>query len=52
MAGEERYGGGRIVVSDFDPEWAVMFEQEKTSSSSATLAPNASIVASRRAPPS
>ncbi len=29
MARKERYGGGRIVVCDFDPAWAAMFEQEQ-----------------------
>jgi len=25
----ERYGGGSIVVSDYDPAWSVMFEHER-----------------------
>jgi GrpB-like predicted nucleotidyltransferase (UPF0157 family) len=25
----ERYGGGRIVVRDYDPTWPAMFEQER-----------------------
>ena len=25
----ERYGGGSIVVSDYDPAWSVMFEDER-----------------------
>lgn len=25
----ERYGGGRIVVVDHDPEWSGMFEREQ-----------------------
>lgn len=25
----ERYGGGSIVISDYDPAWSVMFEQER-----------------------
>ncbi len=29
MAGAERYGDGKIVVCDFDPAWAGMFEQEQ-----------------------
>src|SRR6266478_6595786 len=27
----ERYGGGSIVVSDYDPAWPATFEQERTS---------------------
>jgi GrpB-like predicted nucleotidyltransferase (UPF0157 family) len=27
----ERYGGGSIVVSDYDPAWPAMFEHERTS---------------------
>jgi GrpB-like predicted nucleotidyltransferase (UPF0157 family) len=27
----ERYGGGSIVVSDYDPAWPAMFAQERTS---------------------
>jgi GrpB-like predicted nucleotidyltransferase (UPF0157 family) len=27
----ERYGGGSIVVSDYDPVWSAMFEQERSS---------------------
>src|SRR5437016_2759648 len=27
----ERYGGGPIVVSDYDPAWSAMFEQERGS---------------------
>ena len=27
----ERYGGGSIVVSDYDPAWSAMFEHERTS---------------------
>ena len=27
----ERYGGGSIVVSDYDPAWSAMFEQERRS---------------------
>src|SRR5258708_30329246 len=27
----ERYGGGSIVVSDYDPAWPTTFEQECTS---------------------
>jgi GrpB-like predicted nucleotidyltransferase (UPF0157 family) len=27
----ERYGGGSIVVSDYDPAWLAMFEQERRS---------------------
>jgi GrpB-like predicted nucleotidyltransferase (UPF0157 family) len=30
MAGMERYGAGRIVVCDYDPVWAAMFDQERT----------------------
>lgn len=26
----ERYGGGPIVVADYDPAWPAMFEQERT----------------------
>jgi len=26
----ERYGGGSIVVSDYDPAWPAMFEHECT----------------------
>jgi GrpB-like predicted nucleotidyltransferase (UPF0157 family) len=26
---KERYGGGRIVVCDYDPEWPAMFERER-----------------------
>lgn len=29
MAGMERYGAGPIVVCDYDPVWAAMFEQER-----------------------
>lgn len=25
----ERYGGGRIVIHDYDPGWSVLFEQEQ-----------------------
>ena len=27
----ERYGGGSIVVSDYNPAWSAIFEQERTS---------------------
>jgi len=27
----QRYGGGSIVVSDYDPAWPAIFEQERTS---------------------
>jgi hypothetical protein len=27
----ERYGGGSIVVSDYNPAWSATFEQERTS---------------------
>lgn len=27
----ERYGGGSIVVSDYNPSWPATFEQERTS---------------------
>ena len=27
----ERYGGGSIVISDYNPAWSVIFEQERTS---------------------
>ena len=27
----EKYGAGSIVVSDYDPNWPVLFEQERTS---------------------
>lgn len=27
----ERYGGGSIVVSDYNPAWPATFEQERTS---------------------
>jgi GrpB-like predicted nucleotidyltransferase (UPF0157 family) len=30
MAGMERYGARRIVVCDYDPGWAAMFEHERT----------------------
>ncbi len=30
MAGLERYGAGSIVVSDYDPAWPVMYQQEST----------------------
>ena len=26
----ERYGGGRIVIHDHDPDWAIRFEHERT----------------------
>ena len=26
----ERYGGGLIVVTDYNPAWPAMFEQERT----------------------
>ena len=29
-SGSERYGGGKIVVSDYDPAWPWMFEEERT----------------------
>jgi GrpB-like predicted nucleotidyltransferase (UPF0157 family) len=29
MASAERYGGGKIVICDFDPEWPALFEQER-----------------------
>lgn len=29
MAGTERYGGGPIVVCDYDPAWPAMFERER-----------------------
>jgi hypothetical protein len=27
----ERYGGGSIVISDYNPAWSAIFEQERTS---------------------
>jgi GrpB-like predicted nucleotidyltransferase (UPF0157 family) len=30
MVGTERYGGGSIVIYDYDPTWPAMFEQERT----------------------
>jgi len=30
MASVERYGGGRVVVCDYDPAWPALFEQERT----------------------
>jgi len=30
MTGVERYGGGRITISDYDPTWPAQFEQERT----------------------
>ena len=30
MAASERYGGGPIVVRDYDPAWAALFERERT----------------------
>jgi GrpB-like predicted nucleotidyltransferase (UPF0157 family) len=27
----EKYGAGSIVVSDYDPDWPTMFEQESNS---------------------
>jgi GrpB-like predicted nucleotidyltransferase (UPF0157 family) len=30
MTTRERYGAGPIVVSDYDPAWAAMFEQERS----------------------
>ena len=29
MTAKERYGAGRIVVSDYDPAWSAMFERER-----------------------
>jgi GrpB-like predicted nucleotidyltransferase (UPF0157 family) len=29
MTAKERYGAGRIVVTDHDPAWAAMFERER-----------------------
>jgi GrpB-like predicted nucleotidyltransferase (UPF0157 family) len=29
MTGTERYGGGKIVVCDYDPRWPAMFENER-----------------------
>jgi GrpB-like predicted nucleotidyltransferase (UPF0157 family) len=29
VAGKERYGGGTIVVCDFDPAWPAIFDQER-----------------------
>ena len=33
----ERYGGGSIVVSDYDPAWSAMFEHARTSLHSRSL---------------
>ena len=30
MISSERYGGGSIVICDYDPTWPAMFEQERT----------------------
>ena len=30
MTGVERYGGGPITISDYDPTWPTQFEQERT----------------------
>jgi GrpB-like predicted nucleotidyltransferase (UPF0157 family) len=30
MTSRERYGGGKIVVCDYDPTWPAMFEKERT----------------------
>jgi GrpB-like predicted nucleotidyltransferase (UPF0157 family) len=29
MTGVERYGGGRIVICEYDPRWPALFEQER-----------------------
>jgi GrpB-like predicted nucleotidyltransferase (UPF0157 family) len=30
MTAKERYGGGAIVVQDYDPQWPALFEEERT----------------------